>query len=79
MDGVFYCCIAARGGYDLQGSQYFLPELRTEFYGGRVVWNIPRFKGLPSLLWCGKCNMGSGRNISEREIRRKRFRECYEK
>ena len=57
-------CVAARGGYDLQGSQYFLSELCPEFHGGRVVWNLPRFERLSGLLWCGKCDMGGGREVS---------------
>lgn len=62
--GTFSHCVAARGGYDLQGSQYFLPELCPEFHGGRVVWDLPRFERLSGLLWCGKCDMGGGREVS---------------
>ena len=47
-----------------KGSQYFLPELCPEFHGGRVVWNLPRFERLSGLLWCGKCDMGGGREVS---------------
>ena len=42
----------------------FLPELCPEFHGGRVVWNLSRFERLSGLLWCGKCDMGGGREIS---------------
>ncbi len=30
-----------------------------------MVWNLPRFERLSGLLWCGKCDLGGGRKVSE--------------